>query len=203
MIKVIALIGEAGTGKDYLLKHVMKKYCDIFHEIISMTTRPKREGEEDGVNYHFLPKEEFEFLIQNNKMLEYTEFRGWYYGTCIYDLSEKKVNIGVFNPDGIRNLLKNNNINLTVIRLVAFDKTRLIRQLEREHSPDVDEIVRRYLTDKQDFQDLEFNYLLLTNEYKFNLEDNVAVIGSLARKEDDKIYTNPWGNIFFVDKPDK
>ena len=56
-IKVVALMGKAGAGKDALLHKIMEKYGDEFACIISCTSRPPREGEVDGVNYHFLKNE--------------------------------------------------------------------------------------------------------------------------------------------------
>ena len=53
MYKVIALIGEAGSGKDTIMQGILIRCPTQFHEIISCTTRPIREGEKDGVNYHF------------------------------------------------------------------------------------------------------------------------------------------------------
>lgn len=52
--KIIALIGKAGSGKDTILKEILKQEPIKYNEIISCTTRPKREGEIDGVNYYFL-----------------------------------------------------------------------------------------------------------------------------------------------------
>ena len=77
---VIALIGEAGAGKDYLYRILVDSYPEV-NGLVSYTTRPPREGEVNGVNYHFVSREEFEKQIDEGKMLEYTEFRGWYYGT--------------------------------------------------------------------------------------------------------------------------
>ena len=57
--KIIALIGEAGSGKDTILRSILKKGFS-YHEIISCTTRPPREGEKEGVNYYYLTIEEFE-----------------------------------------------------------------------------------------------------------------------------------------------
>ena len=54
-IKVVALFGKAGSGKDTILKEVAA--TGGLHEIVSCTTRPMREGEADGVNYHFLTSE--------------------------------------------------------------------------------------------------------------------------------------------------
>lgn len=57
MVKIIAIIGEAGSGKDYLVKKLIFNYPDLFHEIVSCTTRPRRENEIDGIHYHFLTKD--------------------------------------------------------------------------------------------------------------------------------------------------
>ena len=56
MYKIIALIGKAGAGKDTILREIIKSNPDL-HEMISCTTRPKREGEVDGVNYFYLTPE--------------------------------------------------------------------------------------------------------------------------------------------------
>ena len=96
--------------------------------------------------------------------MEATVFNNWAYGTRYQDLDEEKINIGVFNPDGIYNLLERKDIELKVYYLQVSDKTRLIRQLQRETEPDIEEIIRRYKTDKIDFADLDFKYEILFNE---------------------------------------
>lgn len=92
-------------------------------------------------------------------MLESTEFNGWFYGTAIDSLSKEDINIGVFNPAGIRSLMKYKDIDMRVFYITASDKTRLLRQLNREDYPDVKEIIRRFGTDENDFStvDDEFN----------------------------------------------
>ena len=141
MIKIIAIIGEAGSGKDYLTKQLVKQYPLLFHEIVSCTTRPKRENEIDGVDYYFLSPEYFAQYKETKRMLETSEFRGWYYGTLLNSLSETKINLGVFNPEGAANILKQPGIETIVFRLIVPAKIRLIRQLTREEDPDCDEII--------------------------------------------------------------
>lgn len=99
-------------------------------------------------------------MIQKNQLLEYTCFNGWYYGTYINELKPNKINIGVFNPQGIRNLLKNidDNFEVLPVWIQASDKHRLLRSLKREFSPDCTEICRRFLADKKDFSNIEFDY---------------------------------------------
>ena len=91
-------------------------------------------------------------------------FNGWHYGTSLDSLQQDVPNIGVFNPTGINSLIKNKNVEVTVFRIIASDKVRLLRQLNREENPDVKEIVRRFATDINDFQFLYFPYIEIKNE---------------------------------------
>lgn len=154
-IKLIILCGKAGAGKDAILHHVMKLYPTAFNEIVSCTTRPPREGEVDGVNYHFLTIDEFTEKILNGDMLEATEFNGWHYGTMASSLVTDKINIGVFNPAGVECLLENDDLDIHVFFVNAHPKTRLIRQLNREEKPNVYEIIRRFSADEEDFIDFK------------------------------------------------
>lgn len=56
-LKVVAIMGKAGSGKDTILRALVNKFPDRYNEIVSCTTRPPREGEQEGVNYHFLTVE--------------------------------------------------------------------------------------------------------------------------------------------------
>ena len=154
-VKIIALIGKAGSGKDTLLQYLLKDN-DGFNEIISCTTRPPREGEVNGKDYWFLEPGDFAARVLQGEIVEAAVFRNWVYGTAYDTLSEEKVNIGVFNPDGIETLMHNKNIDLKVFYVTCSDKIRLIRQLNRETNPDIDEIFRRFDTDREDFCDLDF-----------------------------------------------
>lgn len=171
--KVIALIGKSGAGKDRILQELVKQKSNNIHEIISCTTRPIREGEVDGKNYHFLSNEVFAEQILQNDFLEATVFNEWAYGTRKQDLDINKINIGVFNPEGIYYLSEHKDIDLKVYYIIATDKTRLIRQLNREKNPNVEEIIRRYSTDKIDFMDLGFSYENLINETPSDFFDAV------------------------------
>ena len=161
--QVVALIGKAGAGKDTIQRATCKAHPDIFNPIISCTTRPPREGEIDGENYHFLSINDFTRKVLNGEMLEATEFREWFYGTSIDALVPDKINLGVFNPAGISALLESNEVIVTVVYVTASDKERLMRYLNREDNPDCAEMCRRYFTDEKDFSDLDFNYYILEN----------------------------------------
>ena len=80
---LIVVSGPAGSGKGTTLKHIFAspKHGKKYTFSVSATTRAPRPGEVDGVNYHFLTREEFEARIARGDLLEYTEYCGNYYGT--------------------------------------------------------------------------------------------------------------------------
>ena len=80
MGKLFVISGSSGVGKGTVISEFLKKHPD-YRLSISCTTRAKREGETDGVNYFFLSKDEFENCVKNNEFLEWAEFSGNCYGT--------------------------------------------------------------------------------------------------------------------------
>jgi guanylate kinase len=175
---IIALVGKAGSGKDTILKGVTKD-APFIHEIISCTTREPRSGEQNGINYYFLNPEQFAEKVLKGEMLEATCFNNWFYGTSYDSLSKSKINIGVFNPAGIEALSHNKDIILFPFYVVASDKQRMIRQLEREENPNVYEIIRRFKADDIDFDGLEQEFSFedtLYNDNLTELEENIKHI---------------------------
>lgn len=177
MYKIIAIMGEAGTGKDSLMQEILKLKPE-FHEIISCTTRPMREGEAEGVNYYYYTPEQFGDRVLHDEMLECTVFNDWFYGTSYDSVRSDCINIGVFNPTGVESLLARPDVDVKVIRVVAEDKTRLIRQLNREEWPDVREIVRRFNADWMDFDGIEedFEYIKVPNGQGADLVANAMLV---------------------------
>lgn len=78
---LIVLSGPSGVGKGTVRKAIFESEDNDFQYSVSMTTRNKRIGEVEGVDYYFRSREEFEALIESGEMLEYAEYVGNYYGT--------------------------------------------------------------------------------------------------------------------------
>lgn len=168
-IKVLALFGKSGAGKDTIQNWMVSNIPNT-NGIVSYTTRPPREGEVYGKDYFFIKETEFFDKIEAGLMLEYTSFRGWYYGVGLDQLKKDKINIGVFNINGIKRAFSNTAIDIRAVYIYADDKTRLLRCLGREQSPDCYEICRRYMTDKMDFEKVDAG----TARFPFEIYNNNA-----------------------------
>ena len=86
---LIVLSGPSGVGKGTVRRALFEKRGNKLDYSVSMTTRPIRPGEKDGVDYYFVSKEEFEKRIKEGKFLEYASFIGNYYGTPLDKVEEK------------------------------------------------------------------------------------------------------------------
>lgn len=78
---ITVLSGFSGAGKGTIMKKLLAKYPDEYNLSISATTRDPRPGEEDGREYFFKTREEFETMIINGELLEHAQFNNNYYGT--------------------------------------------------------------------------------------------------------------------------
>lgn len=178
---IIAITGKSASGKDRILREIEKVVGNKMNIIIPTTSRPRRDYEVEGKDYYFISENEFFKRRTYNNFIEYTTHREWLYGVEFQNLYLSKVNIGVFNPIAIKQLAERKDVNLTIFRIEAKDKTRLLRQLNREEDPDCQEIIRRYNSDCFDFSSFDYNYpnTKIKNETE---EDLVAALGIILQK---------------------
>ena len=78
--KTFIISGPSGVGKSTVLSALLKEYPDLYFSV-SATTREPREGELDGIHYHFIEPENFHKMIEEDAFLEYAEYVGNFYGT--------------------------------------------------------------------------------------------------------------------------
>ena len=92
--RLIVFSAPSGCGKGTMLAEILKN--EKFRCSVSATTRSPREGEIDGVNYHFLTREDFESRINAEQFLEHAEYCGNYYGTLMSEVDsylDKGINV--------------------------------------------------------------------------------------------------------------
>ncbi|XP_069554145.1 MAGUK p55 subfamily member 7 isoform X2 [Brachyistius frenatus] len=106
--RLVVLVGPTGVGLNELKRKLLISDPQHFSVTIPHTSRPKRNQESDGVEYHFISKHLFETDIQNNKFIEYGEYKGNYYGTSLDSvhsvLSKNKVCLLDVQPHTIKHL---------------------------------------------------------------------------------------------------
>lgn len=88
--KIIVVSAPSGTGKSTIINHILDEGVFDLQFSVSATNRSPREGEIDGVHYHFMTTDEFEEAVANNEFVEWeTVYPGRYYGTLKSEISRK------------------------------------------------------------------------------------------------------------------
>ncbi|MBR2671233.1 MAG: guanylate kinase [Oscillospiraceae bacterium] len=106
---LVVVSGPSGSGKDTVVHSLISKHPEI-RISVSFTTRGMRPHEKEGVDYYFLTMEEFNRLLANGDILEYTEYSGNYYGTPRSEV-DKRLEAGetvvlVIETNGAQNIKK-------------------------------------------------------------------------------------------------
>ena len=175
MGKIYCMMGKSSSGKDTLYQKVLERLPQI-HRVVPYTTRPIREGEQDGVEYHFVDDKQLAELETDGKIVElraYNTVHGiWKYFTVDdgqIDLEQGDyLLIGTLETyEKIREYYGAEH--LVPIYIEVEDGERLARALERERRQAVQkykEMCRRFLADEEDFCEENLKRLGIDKRYK-------------------------------------
>lgn len=144
---LIVISGPSGVGKGTVLQKVMQDESLHLAYSVSMTSRNKRPGEKEGVNYYYVTRQEFEQAIQNGDLLEWTEFVDNYYGTpmkAVKELREAGKNVVLeIEVEGCKQIKKKCPDALTIF-IVPPSRKELEKRI-RGRSTEPEEIVQQRL----------------------------------------------------------
>lgn len=160
MFKIV-IVGPGSAGKDFFASKLIEKGAV---KSISYTTRPKRKNETDGIDYHFISKEDFEKKIEEDYWYEWDLFRpelGWYYGQSKEDI--KNSDLFIKTVEGVRKIKPEDRKNITVIYLDIPEEIRRERLNKRK---DKDDPERRLESDRKDFENFtDYDIIIKNNDF--------------------------------------
>lgn len=188
---LVILSGVSGAGKDTIKKELIKRMDNVI-SLPSFTSRKPRADEEEGVQYHFITKQEFEEKIKNNEFYEYDLHHENYYGTSRKLLNEKiasgKIIVKDIEVNGTENLIKilKDETKLVTIFL-RVEKEELRRRLEnRGDNLTEDEInLRLGRLDYEEDKIRLYDYMIKNDDFEKTVQLIMTIIENEARLNND------------------
>jgi len=181
MGKLFCILGKSGVGKNALFDRIIADRDINIKPVTPYTTRPMRENETNGIQYHFVSESEMREMEVRNEIIEkreYSTVRGvWHYFTVRFTAAFDENHIIITTPHAIPQFIESVGAkNIVIVLLLADDKTRLERSISRESreaTPNYAEVCRRYLADEKDFQQM--------SRYFANDKDSLSEWGSVQK----------------------
>ncbi|OHD98132.1 MAG: guanylate kinase [Sulfurimonas sp. RIFCSPHIGHO2_12_FULL_36_9] len=187
---ILVLSGPSGAGKSSLLNKIINDIGECYFSI-STTTRPIRDGEIDGVHYHFVDEDEFKKDVEEELFLEYAVVHGNYYGTAIKPVKEalKAGKLVIFDIDVQGNATIVNRLGdiTTSVFISPPTLSELKRRLELRSTDTQEVIERRVDMAKREIQRIsEYDFLIVND----NLDEAAIVLKIIANAARVKIPGN-------------
>lgn len=182
--------GPSGCGKGTVLAEIIKQ--DNVYYSVSATTRAPRPGEVNGVNYHFLSKDEFEKLIENDGVLEYANYCGNYYGTPkkpVEDmLAEGKNVILEIEVQGALKVMEKCPEAVSVFILPPSLKE--LRRRLHKRGTETEEVIEKRIGEAagEIRKAANYDYVMINGELETAVSDLLSIINSQKLKKENSDY---------------
>ncbi|MFN8464388.1 MAG: guanylate kinase [Caldilineaceae bacterium] len=189
---LVVISGPSGVGKDSVLQE-LKQTDYPFYFVVTATTRARRAGERDGVDYHFVTVGEFAEMIEKNELIEHAVVYGDYKGIPKKHVREALASgkdvimrIDVQGAATIRRLVP----NVVTIFLTAESEEKLVRRLRERKTEEADQLKMRIVTARGELQRIvEFDYVVINREDA--LEETVDQVLSIIKAEKSRVDWTP------------
>ncbi len=187
---VLVLSGPSGAGKSSLINKIADDIGDYYFSI-STTTRPMRDGEKEGVHYHYVSEEEFKEDIQEDNFLEYATVHNNYYGTSLKPvrkaLAEGKLVIFDIDVQG-NTAIKNRLGDITTSVFITPPSLSELKKRLVNRGTDAQEVIdnRIKMAKKEIQRTSEYDYLIINDEIDIAAEvlKQVALTARLKIPQD-------------------
>lgn len=181
--RILLISGPSGSGKSTLINRLMKEEKDIYFSI-SCTTRAKRKGEKNGVDYYFLSEKEFKKGIENGEFLEWAMVHKNYYGTSLKPVLEafEKDKIVIFDIDVqgfdiVRGIFPD---EITAVFLTTKNSDELRKRLEDRNTNTLDDIARRLENAIGEMSHIkDYDYLLINDDLEEAYQNLKSIFKSI------------------------
>ncbi len=185
--KIIAVSSPSGGGKTSVVKQVLKDFPEIIFSV-SVTSRPKRKNEVDGVDYFFVDDKEFERRIKNNEFIEWERFYDYYYGT-LKSFIDDNISAGksvLFEVDvkGALSLKKDYPDNSYLIYIDPPSFEELIKRLKNRKTENEEDLQKRIDRAKMElsYKD-KFDYIFINDDLNKVCNNVKSLIKEILSKE--------------------